>query len=386
MSSIKPPEHEIRVGLEEYASSGKGIGGRLKEQPSDFIVKEITPDGMVLDFDEDVVGDTIPGDYTHFTLVKENWDTMRALKELAKRTGVSRSRFSFAGTKDRRAVTAQRVSAYKVPAERLAAADIRGVRLKDYSFSDENLGLGSLWGNRFQVTVRDIPEDAADRIEAISSEIETGFPNYYGLQRFGEVRPVTHEVGLRLLRGDFEGAVMAYLTKSFEGEDEAVRGLRDRLAETYDFQAALNEYPTYLGYEKALLNHLVQHGGDYVGALRTLPRNLGRMFIHAYQSYVFNRALSECIRRGLSSETLPLVGLEVAPDDISAKILGEDGMETGDFRVDGMRELSSRGEYRNCYQAAEDFSYSVSEGDAVFEFSLSKGSYATVLLREFMKS
>jgi len=101
-----------------------------------------------LELIDDVGGDSVPGDYTHFTLVKENWDTMRALKETAKRTGVSRNRYSFAGTKDRRAITAQRVSAYKVPIEKLRALDIKDIVLKDFGYSDENLGLGAFLRRR----------------------------------------------------------------------------------------------------------------------------------------------------------------------------------------------------------------------------------------------
>jgi len=372
--------------LGEYGSSSPGIGGRLKDEPGDFIVREITPEGAVLDLEGDAEGDMRPGDYTHFTLVKENWDTMQALRVIAKRLGVSRNRFAFAGTKDRRAVTAQRVSVYKVPVERLRALKVKGIRLKDFGYGDENLGLGSLQGNRFTVKVRGVCGDAAERIERVKSELNSGFPNYYGLQRFGETRPVTHEVGLRLLEGDLEGSVMTYLGRTFEDEGEVVRHARERLVETRDFHAALREFPVGLGYEKAMLNHLVQHAGDYAGALRTLPRNLQMMFIHAYQSYVFNRALSECLRRGLYVETLPLVGFEVQPDGISACILEADGIGVGDFRVRGLEELSSRGEYRSCYAVAGEFDCAVCDGDAVFDFSLRSGSYATVFLREFMKN
>jgi len=385
MGKIKPPARDAYAGMEEYGSGSAGIGGTIKDDPRDFMVAEITEDGKVLSFGGDAPGDMSPGAYTHFTLVKENWDTMRALKEIGQRLGVSRDRFQFAGTKDKRAVTAQRVSAYKIPIERLRAVKIKDIVLKDFTYADENLGLGSLKGNRFSIKVRSVSPNAKELIEATSAQLASGFPNYYGHQRFGDVRPITHEVGKRMLEGDFEGAVMTYLGKSFDGEEPGTKALRESLASTRDYQSALNQFPINLGYEKSLLNHLIQNPGDWQGALRTFPRSLQKMFIHAYQSHVFNRALSECIRRKLSVETLPLVGLDVEADDISAKVLEADGIKREDFKVAGMGELASKGERRDAYAVAEDFTYSL-EGDvATFGFSLGKGSYATVLLREYMK-
>jgi tRNA pseudouridine13 synthase len=386
MARIKPPPADVFAGMEEYLSATEGIGGTLKGQAKDFQVMEVTPEGKVLDLEIDTPGDMSPGDYTHFTLVKENWDTMRAVGEIAKRLSVSRNRLAFAGTKDRRAITAQRVSAYRAPIERLKDVRIKDITLKDFSYSDENLGLGSLKGNRFKITVRGVSGGAKERIDATAAELEAGFPNYYGLQRFGELRPITHEVGRHMLKGDFESAVMTYVAKSFDGEDEAATDLRLELSKTRDFQAALNGFPDSFGYEKAMLNHMVQHGDDWAGALRTLPKSLQMMFVHAYQSHVFNRALSECIRRGLTVERLPLVGVDVPPDDISARMMDADGIRREDFSLKGMEELRSRGERRECFTPALDFRYALQDGAATFEFTLGRGSYATVFLREFMKN
>jgi tRNA pseudouridine13 synthase len=385
MGKLIPPVQDLYIGMEEYKSSGEGIGGRIKESPGDFRVAEVTATGKVLDFEKDEAGDGNPGDYTHFTLVKENWETLRALKEIAKRVGVSQDRFAFAGTKDKHALTAQRVSAYRVQIERLRQVRLKDITLKDFSYADENLGLGSLWGNKFDVVVRGVCDGSNERITAIASDVEPGFPNYYGHQRFGDVRPITHEVGKLMLKGDFEAAVMTYVSRSFEGEDEDTMRLRQKLATSRDFKEALESFPMHLGYEKAILNHLVQVPGDWVGAIRQLPKNLQRMFVHAYQSHVFNRALSECIRRSLTVEKLPLVGVEVPPDPISAHILEADGIKPQDFRLMGMGELRSKGEYRSCFEPAFDLAWSLHGDFASFSFRLPKGCYATVFLREFMK-
>ncbi|MCX6695241.1 MAG: tRNA pseudouridine(13) synthase TruD [Candidatus Altiarchaeota archaeon] len=396
MGQLKPPEVELLVGLEVYKSGSPGLGGVIKQAPEDFIVEEVTPEGKVLELDRDESVEDIRGDYVHFTLQKRSWETMRALKEISDRLRVSQRRLSFAGTKDKRALTTQRASVYGVSIEDLRKVEIKDVVIHSFRYADEAVGLGELWGNRFSVAIRDIDlseGEIAERINAINRELSGGFPNYFGVQRFGENRPVTHLVGLEIIRGNLEGAVMIYLTKTFGWEDDVEKAFRQSLSETNDFKEALKNVPKKLGYEAALLNHLVQKPGDYAGALRSLPKNLSMMFVHAYQSYVFNKALSECLKRGLSVEKLPLAGTETGVDEITARMMDEDSVKPEYFRIREMPELSSRGEYRDCFKQAYDFTVletgvdELNEGKnkLVIRFRLEKGNYATTVLREVMK-
>ncbi|ODS35965.1 MAG: tRNA pseudouridine(13) synthase TruD [Candidatus Altiarchaeales archaeon WOR_SM1_79] len=386
------------VGIRCYGSKSKGVGGRIKVLPEDFTVEEITKEGAVPGIGEviDEAGDDIGGNYTHFTLQKYNWDTMRAVKEISRRLGVSHNRLGFAGTKDKRALTTQKVSGYQIPIENLRSIKIKDLLLYDFEYADEGIDLGDLRGNRFTVTVRDIDLETGilqSRILKIHKELIGGFPNFFGIQRFGDIRPITHLVGKEILRGDFEQAVMIYLAEIFEGESEEALNARKFLGETKNFRDALKVFPKNLGYETAMLNHLVQRGDDYAGALRALPRKLRMMFVHAYQSYIFNLALSEYIKHGFTVERLPLAGYESEVDEISAGILEKEGITRDMFRIPGMRELSSRGNIRDCFIPVKDFEILKIEDDelnegkkkAVLRFSLPKGCYATVLLREFMK-
>jgi tRNA pseudouridine13 synthase len=386
MGRIKPPDSDVYVGMGAYLSGCPGISGIIKACPEDFSVREVMPDGKALSFDEDMPGDLNPGEFTHFTMVKRGWETMRAVREIARRLGVSKNRLSFAGTKDKNALTAQRVCARGIPVERLRAVDIRDITLKDFGYDDESLGLGCLKANRFTIRVRGVCESPGPLIEEVWSTLESGFPNFFGMQRFGQVRPITQEVGYQIVRGDFEAAVMTYLAKAFPGEDESVKNARLNLMSTRDYRAAAKSFPARLGYELALINHLIQYEGDYSGALMRLPRNLLSMFVHAYQSLIYNKALSECIREGYYVERLPLAGYDIKADDISRKYLDADGVSLDDFRVRGLRDASSKGSYRDCFVPALDYKYSIDGGDCIFKFTLEKGCYATVFLREFMKN
>ncbi|HDI73010.1 MAG TPA: tRNA pseudouridine(13) synthase TruD [Candidatus Altiarchaeales archaeon] len=401
MDEIKPPELEQELGMEVYASRTEGIGGRIKQIPEDFIVEEITPDGKILEIGNRGIENKNQEEkeYVHFTLQKYNWDTMKAIKEISRRLGISHKRFGFAGTKDKRALTTQRVSLWNKKIEDLERVRIKDIKLKDFRYEDERINLGDLLGNRFTVVIRNLGYDEEiirERISSLMNELKGQIPSFFGVQRFGTVRPITHLVGKEILKKNFKGAVMIYLSMEFEGEDEEVKEVRKTLRETGDFRETLKNFPKHLGYENAMLNFLVKEREkeNFIGALRKLPKKLRQMFIHAYQAYIFNKSLSEYIKRGIVVERLPLVGYKTEIDEITSRILNEEGISQEDFRVDSMPELSSKGEYRNCFAIVENLEIinigddELNEGKKrlTIRFSLGKGNYATVFLREVMKS
>ena len=378
---------EKELGLELYVSSCQGMGGKIKDEPEDFIVEEISEDG-ILEVGVDK-GDKLdePKDYTTFTLEKKNWEALRAINMLSKKCGSSRKRFKFAGTKDRRSVSTTRVSAWKIPPEKLKAVNLKDISLHDFAYSDEPVNLGCLKGNRFTINVLDVSADADKVVGKAIKELDGTTPNFFGTQRFGN-RQNTHKVGRAILQGDFEKAVMIYLAETGE-EPEAAMIARTELAETQDFKKALLSFPNYLGYEKSILNHLVNYPNDYIGAMRELPKKLRWLFVHAYQGYVFNRALSGCIRDAEHPERLVLTGKESEADERTLKILEEDSLSLASFNVSAMPECSSRGETRECFITFQDFkvmNFNKKENKITLRFSLPPGSYATVLLRELMKN
>ena len=398
MPEINPPELEQEIGILCYKSKTDGIGGKIKQLPEDFIVEEITEDGRVLEVDKNLIeSNSQAGEFIHFTLQKNNWDTLRAMKEISKRLGVSRNRLSFAGTKDKRAVTTQRASAWNVKEEDLKNVSIKDIQIREFSYSNDKIDLGDLQGNRFAITIRELDLDGdsiKDRIDLIKDELKSGFPNFFGVQRFGTTRPITHLVGKEILGGNPKEAVMLYLTKTYPDEPGETREAREFLSETEDFKESLKKFPRNLGYELSMLNYLIQNPDDFPGALKSLPKKLGMMFVHAYQSYIFNLALSRYIAGGFDIERLPLAGHETELDEITEEILSAEKISREDFRIKGMREFSSKGMYRECFIPFDNFRIlSIEEDDlnegsrkATIVFSLGKGSYATTLLREFMKN
>jgi tRNA pseudouridine13 synthase len=419
--------HESLVGLEMFATSAPGIGGKLKVAPEDFVVEELSivpaPGGSL---------------YTVATVKVRNWEMNRLVRELSRALRISRRKITFAGTKDKRAITTQIIQ-FQAPIE-----DVRAIRMPDVEITNvygtnRKIDLGDLAGNSFRVTVRNLEcddDEAKGRIESIAAELAKlgGFPNFFGVQRFGALRPVTHLVGKKIVQGDFEGAVMTYLGSPADGEEPEAHAARKALEETRDFSAALHAFPRNMSFELAMLNHLSQNPGDFVGCIKVMPKNLQMMFVHAYQSFLFNKMICERMRLGIpihepvegdvvlpvNRDGLPdherwieakadnldtlrlrategkafvsglLFGWESAyangaPGDIERKVVEAEGVTHEMFMIPQIQKLGSKGSRREMVAPVKGLKWDVAEGKATFEFALNRGCYATTFLREFMK-
>jgi|Deesub1362A_J573_1020465.scaffolds.fasta_scaffold00272_12 tRNA pseudouridine13 synthase len=298
-------EVEREIGILAYVSKTDGIGGRIKVSPDDFMVIEIS--------DEVKIGDD--GEHLIVEIEKVNWDTNQLIKELARRLRVSQRRFGVAGIKDKKAKTIQKISIRGVEWKEIEKINLKGVNIRYVGKSNRRIGIGDLKGNKFLIRIRDIvigQKECEERILRIKNELDDfgGAPNFYGFQRFGSVRPITHRVGKALLKGDVEDAVMSYIAMPFEGE--RVKNERRELWERYlrgEHESGLGEilkrFPRHLRYERTMLSVIVSEG-SYTKAFRALPINLQKLFIHGYQSYLFNRILSERILEGIPlNEPIP---------------------------------------------------------------------------------
>jgi tRNA pseudouridine13 synthase len=472
---------ERAVGMDWYVSDADGVGGHLRQAPEDFRVTEVEA------FDPEPI-EADPGAYPHVLLrvTLRSWDTNDFASALSDSLGISRERVSWAGTKDKHAVTTQLFTVAKVDPADLRAVELGDVDLELLGRTGRKILFGDLAGNAFEIRVRDAeaPENAAsvtadltafavggsgdgppgpgdagsDPLESGNSggdplepgdavETTVGVPNYFGQQRFGSKRPVTHEVGLEIVRGNWKGAVLSYVGTPHEREPDRTREARAYVDETEDWQGALERLPNRLGYERSICHRLVENGAedpeDFRAALEAVPANLQRLFVNAAQSFAFNRILSERLERGLSFYepvagdvvcfadadapddlplpdtdrlqrvtesrlrtvrrhcergrafvTAPLVGTETEladgePGEIERAVLDDLGLEPADFELPG--EFDSSGTRRAILLRTDLAVEQATDGDRrddslTFEFALPKGSYATVVLREYLKT
>ena len=450
------------IGLEGYATESNGIGGVLKARVTDFRVDEIST----------TVSLDPRGRFTVARITLTNWETNKFCNNLAKRLGISRNRIFFAGTKDKRAVT-QQIFVIDATQHKVAELEIPDVEIEILGRTHQKIGFGNHRGNRFTIIVRGCchsdgtpmtEDEALSEAESIRHKLQISlgegvFPNWIGPQRFGSGRPVTAEVGKHVLAGNFQQAVLTYLSMEGYEENEEVAAFRKHIRDNGPTKEALDLAPKWLGFESRMLEHLINNPDDYLGAFKKLPNNLQLMTIHAAQSIIFNKSLNRRLSSGLPISTPvegdlvgridekgqlnvnscvtvehrtlprisrncqlgrlvstgPLPGSEIFVADGEAKeielaAIKECGLENVDWLVEEIPRLSSKGTRRALITTFNDlFIDSVPialdeslgekwnkgpsensrwhpEGACLrFRFSLSSGSYATTLLREFMQ-
>jgi len=401
-----------------YASDSEGIGGRLRVTPEDFVVEEIPRERKLTS-----------GPFLICRLTKKNWELQHAIKEIAKRLGISHRRIGWAGTKDRNAVTTQWISLYNVTPDKVAAVHLKDIVLEPLLQSNEGLSLGDLLGNRFDILIRDPdPADLEERVRSVSATVAAGVPNYFGIQRFGAIRPVTHRVGEWILKHDYERAVLTYIGMEFPGEPDEIRAIRSAFRQTRDPVPALHALPVQMNYERAMLHYLAEHPADYAGALQVLPPKLLSMFVSAFQSYLFNLSLSRRLDEGYfldepqvgdrllfaNGRTDTVTEANTAAANIHLKrgrcaiALFMPGREKfGSETPGGQATVDLLTEYRISPEDFERASLFVKTrydgawrpvslktkigplpevGSLRLRFSLSSGQYATTVCREFMKA
>ena len=423
--------------MEHYVSDASGTGGRLRAEPDDFRVRELEA------FETEPL-EADPAAYPHLLLrvTLRNWETHAFADRLAGQLGISRERVNWAGTKDKHAITTQLFSVDGV--DPLDLPELPRAEWELLGRAGRPILFGDLAGNAFEVRVRDPERDTVAEITgqlgdfAGAAEGAIGVANYFGQQRFGSKRPVTHEVGLAVIREDWETAVLTYVGNPSEREPERTREARAFVEETRDWQAALDRFPGHLRYERAMLHRLVEGAddpADFRAALETTPETLQRLFVNAAQSYLFNQMLSTRLDRGLPFDrpvagdtvcfadseapeklalpdqdrtqrvtedriepvtrhcergrafvTAPLVGTETTfaggePGEIERAVCEAAGLKPAAFDLPGAFDSAGT---RRAVLVRTDLD--VSRDPLTFDFRLPRGSYATVLLREYLKT
>jgi tRNA pseudouridine13 synthase len=444
------PEIDERLGIGAYLTDTSGTGGVIKQSVDDFVVEEVLVDGSKALIEKAAETRALGASdsrqrYLLCVLIKRNWDTFIAVKNVAQQLGISQGQIRIAGIKDAKAVTAQHLTIEHGLMEDAERVKVKDMKLRPVGYVREALALYYLLGNSFTIKITAIQQNAEAVREHIAETIRKledagGMPNFFGHQRFGTTRPITHLVGKAIVKGDLEEAAMLFLAKPSANEHPDSRQARQELQSTRNFRTALKGFPKQLRFERLMLTHLADEPDDFAGAFRRLPTRLLVLFVQAYQSYLFNRFLTlrlqnsfglsraevgdwvvgversglpvvnvakmvdegncaevnESVKAGRLRIALPIVGVKQqfsqgAMKQIELQVLEGEGVEPENFRANALPELGRRGGLRAVASPVNDFRLldvsdrASGECQATLSFTLLRGCYATVLLREIMK-
>ncbi|MFY3740676.1 MAG: tRNA pseudouridine13 synthase [Candidatus Nitrosomirales archaeon] len=408
------PAIDLAIGMEVYSTKLLGIDGKIKQAPDQFVVEEIIDSSLDLSTNSD--SEHL---YPLYLLKKNSVDSNHAVQEVEVATGL---KLKVVGLKDAKAVTTQyaSVSTKQRNAKNNLATEHCALDLVGYT--SRPIAKGILVANRFIIKINDFHGNVQQSVAGLQECIEkNAVANFYGYQRFGSSRPVTHLVGREIVKRNFKEAVNLFLGYSNDNENEHNKEIREMCKDDSNFEHVLKVMPSKMDLERILIEELLK-SNDPVKAIRRLPITIRRMLVQAYQSYIFNKTLSTAIKEGyevalpkqndicfsftddgfnmtgmnrydenaknLQLPTIPLAGYAFRDNNrfsaIVRKVMEEESVSMKDFYIRELQEISVEGGFRQASMLCREFSYSLNDSLET-KFVLNKGSYATILLRELMK-
>jgi len=388
------PNLDKLIGISTYCTKTEGIGGRIKSSPEQFFVSEILRESSL-----DKISSS--GSYAVYKLKKHGIDTNHALSDIFTKYGL---RLKALGLKDANATTEQYVCDMTTGRSTNTLVTNR-YTLEKIGLLKKPLTKKDMIGNHFKIKIEDANFAKISQVNKLDKIL-----NFFGYQRFGSRRPVSHMIGKAILQKNFENAVETLLSHTSEYDLPHNNKIREMLKDKSNYSKIFNEVPPQMDIERIVLDEMINHG-DALRALRSIPIQLRRFFVEAFQSFVFNQTMSmayefgENILQPQSGDvcfdkddnlgryqndprqrlTMPLVGYSYSKknrfDNFVSKILAEQQITPKDFFVKEMQEASEEGGFRQVVILCNDFSIK----EPYVDFTLSRGSYATILLREIMK-
>ena len=387
------PQIDKEIGISVYTTKSSSISGKIKQNENDFLVKEVLSKKAIDSFDN------LDG-HAVYLLKKSGIDTNHALIDIEKRYGLL---LKSLGLKDAHAQTEQYVYTYK-KINSLEKYNGKKYSAQRLGFVQKPISKKDMLGNYFEIRVSDL-NDSLPPFTGSENIL-----NFFGYQRFGSKRPITHLVGKSIVKGNYEEALEYLLSFSSKYDSEKNNEMRKLISESKSELEVIELLPYSMDIERNLLRQL-SNDGDPKNAIRSIPLALRRFYIQAYQSFLFNKTLSlayefeeelflpttgdVCFDKNsilgkfendpAQRLAIPLVGHSYYKksrfDYYIKKILDEELLTPKDFFIKDFQEISVDGGFRNA--SINYLNFEIDKN--LIKFHLSRGSYATIVLREILK-
>ena len=397
-----------------YLTSGlPGVGGRIKESVEDFRVEEIPLYPL-----------SGRGTHVYFRLTKAGIPTPVAVNRIARYMGVHPNDIGVAGMKDSQALTSQMMSLEFADMGRLARFRDSQIKVEVAGCHGNKLRPGLLAGNRFDIRIRGVGRRDLPPAQAVLEVLaRRGVPNYFGQQRFG-ARGDTGLLGELMVKDELKEFVAVFLGRAIPGDPPECKAARDAF-DAGCLGRAIQLWPRhYTDQRHALLAY--RRRENPTAALAAIDKRMRRLYVSAFQSGIFNEVLAQrlgTIDRVLAgdlaqlgadgpvflvedpaaeqpradrfeiSPTGPVFGYRSSiagsePGRIEQETLARHGVTLEDFRRVGV--LKVKGTRRALRFGLNDPQLTAGRdgrGEYVqLTFTATPGCYATVVLREIMKS
>lgn len=380
---------------------------KIKVKPQDFIVEEIAELPLVKN-----------GRFGVYFLKKEGWNTLELLLELSRELNIPFRSFSYGGRKDRHALTSQYIT---IEGEKVKEIKHNNYSLEFVGFMERPMGPDLIRENKFQVVVRKLSSKEAEKaVSEIKNIHHSGYPNYFDDQRFGSLDKGQGFLAEKLLKQQFNGAFKIYIT-SFYSQDkkETVDKKRFFFEHWKDWFACKERARTT--FEKKAFDYLLTKPGGFLDLLKQIPEYELKLFISAYQSYLWNEILRQAIKAkvggplksysGIAGDyifyndleenkynyfnnlTIPVPGPKVKIEDklisgIYSQVLEGDCIKTAMFNKLKLRQAFFKSFDRHAIVKPRDLRFEI-KNDEIYpsskklelKFFLSRGSFATMLIK-----
>jgi tRNA pseudouridine13 synthase len=382
---------------------------KIKYKPEDFRVRELLDDAYLRRH----------GRYRVYRVVKRKRTSLEAAAVLADLAGLRPSDVGLAGLKDRQGITTQYMS---VPKGRIVSLKTPELRIEAAGFAAEPLASEHSSGNAFEIVVRDLSRAALERMRAATEEVKAaGIPNYFGEQRFGNLRFGQGWIARDLLLGEHERALRSLLASPSPSDDARNARFKASLASSWGDWRACRTIAGKFGAHHSVFEHLARNDGDFAGAFQFVASRLRLIHLYAWQSHLWNRAVARYVEelstpdqritlstpegriffaRGALPVDATMNNAFRLPgprfEDVAhprqrallTEVLRREGLAPEQFSIDGVPGFQLKGEDRALLVHPAELELATPAGEraaharprANLRFTLPRGAYATVVL------